>query len=106
MATYIILSRLSPETFKDPKDFKGVAEKVASEIKKRCPGITWKQSFATMGRYDVVDLVESNDPKEIERAAMIIRGYGHSITETLPATPWESFLKTLSQESPEMAGRR
>jgi uncharacterized protein with GYD domain len=106
MATYIILSRFSTETFKDPKDFKSVAEKVASEIRKRCPGVTWKQSFATMGRFDVVDFVEADDPREVERAAMIIRGYGHSFTETLPGTPWESFLKTMSQDAPEMAARR
>jgi len=107
MATYIILSRFSPETFKDPKDFKGVADKVASEIRKRCPGVTWKQSFATMGRYDVVDIVEASDSREVERAAMIIRGFGRcSATETMPGTPWESFVTMLGQEAQEMAGRR
>src|SRR5437879_4509314 len=55
----------------------------------------WKQSFATLGRFDVVDIVEADDPKDIERAAMIIRGYGHSTTETLLATPWKDFLTTL-----------
>jgi len=42
-----------------------------------------------------VDIVEANDPKQIEKAAMIIRSYGHSTTETLLATPWKEFLKTL-----------
>jgi uncharacterized protein with GYD domain len=43
----------------------------------------------------VVDVVEVNDPKQIEKAAMIIRAYGHSTTETLTATPWKEFLGTL-----------
>jgi uncharacterized protein with GYD domain len=43
----------------------------------------------------VVDIVEADDPKEIEKAAMIIRGYGHSSTETLQGTPWEEFLDSL-----------
>jgi hypothetical protein len=30
------------------------------------------------GRFDVVDIVEANDPKEIERASMIIRATGRS----------------------------
>jgi uncharacterized protein with GYD domain len=47
------------------------------------------------GRFDVVDVVEANDPKQIEKAAMIIRAYGHSTTETLTATPWKEFLGTL-----------
>jgi uncharacterized protein with GYD domain len=57
-----------------------------------CSGIRWKDSYATLGRFDVVDIVEANDPKQIEKAAMIIRAYGHSTTETLMATPWREFL--------------
>ncbi len=95
MATYIILSQLSPEAFSDPKDFKKLADKVSSKIKSECPGVVWKESYATMGRFDVVDIVESDDPKQIEKAVMIIRAYGHSGTETLPATPWNDFLATI-----------
>jgi uncharacterized protein with GYD domain len=95
MATYIILSRLSPEAFDDPKDFRKLAEKVSKEIKSQCPGIVWKDSYATLGRFDVVDVVEAADPKEVEKAAMIIRAYGHATTETMSATPWKEFLATL-----------
>ena len=95
MATYVILSRFSPDAFQDPKDFKKLADAVSSKIKKECPSVEWKQSFATMGRFDVVDVVESNDPKQIEKAAMLIRAYGHSTTETLFATPWKEFLDML-----------
>ena len=48
-----------------------------------------------MGRFDVVDIVESDDPMQIEKAAMIIRAYGHATTETLSATPWREFLAAL-----------
>lgn len=37
MAAYIILSRFSPEAFRDPKDFKKLAETVSSKIKSDCP---------------------------------------------------------------------
>jgi uncharacterized protein with GYD domain len=95
MATYVILSRISPQAFDDPKDFKKLAKEVSEKIKRECPGVTWKESFATLGRFDVVDIVEAADPKDVEKAAMIIRAYGHSITETLPATPWKEFLANL-----------
>jgi uncharacterized protein with GYD domain len=95
MATYIILSRFSPEAFREPKDFKKLAEQVSAKIKSDCPGVKWQGSWATMGRFDVVDVVESNDAKEVEKAAMIIRAYGHSTTETLLATPWKEFLGML-----------
>jgi len=95
MATYVILSRFSPEAFRDPKEFKKLAADVSSKIKSECPGIKWKDSFATLGRFDVVDIVEADDPKQMEKAAMIIRAYGHAATETLLATPWKEFLATL-----------
>jgi uncharacterized protein with GYD domain len=52
MATYVILSRFSPEAFRDPKDFKKLANEVSSKIKSECPGVKWKDSFATLGRFD------------------------------------------------------
>jgi uncharacterized protein with GYD domain len=93
--TYVILSRFSPRAFDDPKDFTKLAEKVASKIKAECPAVRWLQSFATMGRFDVVDVVESDDIKQVQKAAMIIRAHGHSTTETLVATPWAEFLAML-----------
>jgi uncharacterized protein with GYD domain len=95
MAIYVILSRISPTAFNDPKDFSQLAKTVSAQIKKECPAVTWKQSFATMGRFDVVDIVESDDPQQVTRAAMIIRAYGKSATEILAATPWDDFLKKL-----------
>lgn len=95
MTTYVLLSRFSPEAFRDPKDFKKLADAVTSKIKTECPGVRWKHSYATLGRFDVVDVVESDDPKQIEKVAMLIRAYGHSTTETLSATPWKDFISSL-----------
>jgi uncharacterized protein with GYD domain len=95
MAKYIILSRISPEALADSKGFKELAKVVAEKIKSECPGVTWKDSYATLGRFDVIDIVESDDPKEVARAAVIIRSVGHSMTETFHATPWKEVLATL-----------
>jgi uncharacterized protein with GYD domain len=95
MNTYIILSRFSPEAFDNPKHFLELAEQVSRKLREECPGIRWKDSYATLGRFDVIDVVEASDPKEIEKAAMMIRAYGHSTTETLLATPWKEFLAGL-----------
>jgi len=59
----ILLSRISPGAFDDPKDFKALAKDVSEKIKRECPGVTWKESFATLGRFDVVDIVEAADLK-------------------------------------------
>lgn len=95
MSTYIILSRFSTEAFDDPRKFRDLAAAVSEKIKRLCPDVTWKGSFATLGRFDVVDFIEADDPKQVQKAAMIIRAYGHSTTETLIATPWKEFLSVL-----------
>jgi uncharacterized protein with GYD domain len=95
MATYVILSRVSPEAFTDPAGFRQLARAVSETIKAECPDVTWKASYATLGRFDVVDIVESDDPRQVERASVIIRSIGHSITETMAATPWDEFVSAL-----------
>lgn len=95
MTTYVILCRVSPEAFADPKGLKELAAKVAEKIKRECLGVVWKDSFATMGCFDVVDIVESDDPRQVDKVALIIRAYGHSTTETLVATPWKELLEML-----------
>jgi uncharacterized protein with GYD domain len=95
MQTYVIISRLSPQAFQDPKEFKQLAANVSEKIKKACPNIVWKHSFVTLGRFDIVDIVESDKLEQVEKAAMIIRANGHATTETMVATPWKKFLETL-----------
>jgi uncharacterized protein with GYD domain len=95
MKTYVILSRFSPEAFDNPKHFRELAEQVSKRIREECPNVKWKDSYATLGRFDVIDVVEAPDSKEIEKVAMIIRAYGHSTTETLMGTPWKEFLEGL-----------
>jgi uncharacterized protein with GYD domain len=95
LATYIILSRVSPEAVTRPGGFKAIAKAVSERIKNDCPGVVWKSSYATLGRFDAVDIVEADDPKSVEKAAVIIRSVGLSMTETLPATPWEEFLNAI-----------
>jgi uncharacterized protein with GYD domain len=95
MATYIILSKLGPNAFDTPDGLIRLAKVVRERLTKECPKAKWVQSYGCMGSYDVVDIVESDDPQQIERAVMIIRALGHSSTETLLASPWEEFLKAL-----------
>jgi uncharacterized protein with GYD domain len=95
MATWIILSTLSPKAFDEPAQFKQIAKEVGERLRKECPGVRWKASYSTFGRYDAVDIVEADDAAEIARASMIIRAHGHAATETLEAIPWEEFLGTM-----------
>ena len=95
MSTYVILVRVSPGSFKDSKDVKEAADAMLAKLKSDCPDVVWKDSYATMGRFDFVDIVEADDPKKVQKAAMIINAYAHATTETLLATPWQEFYANL-----------
>jgi uncharacterized protein with GYD domain len=95
MQTYFILSKISPKAFEGGKDFKQLATAVSEKIEKDCPSVVWKDSHITMGRFDVIDIVEAEDLEDVDRASMIIRAIGHAETETLPATPWKEFIESL-----------
>lgn len=96
MATYIILTKLAPDAFKDPAEFPAIAKTVADKIRTDCSQATWKESYMVTGQYDVLDVVEAPDLAVVERACMIIRGYGHGTTETMVATPWPQFIESLT----------
>lgn len=97
MRHYMIVSRFSPDAFKDPNELPKTADLVARTIRERCPKVRWLSSYGAMGRYDVIDIVESDDQREVERAAMVIHGLGRCTTETFPLTPWKEFLGNLQK---------
>ena len=95
MATYLIFTKLGTESYESPKQFRELAERVAARIRAECPAVQWKDSYAVMGRFDVVDVVEAASVADVERAAMIVRAEAHASTETMHATPWKEFLPGL-----------
>jgi uncharacterized protein with GYD domain len=95
MAVFVILSTLTPEAHAHPNGFRVLAKEVSERIKAECPGVKWRASFATMGRFDAVDVVECEDAMEVSRAAAIIRTVGRAQTETLPAVAWKDYLEAV-----------
>ena len=95
MTTYVILSRVSPRAFSKPDEFRELARKVREEIRSQCPEVVWKGSYGLFGRFDVLDIVEADDLKQVAKAAAIIRAYGRSSTEIMSAIPWKEFLESM-----------
>lgn len=95
MQTYIILTKFMPGAFEAPADFKKTSLDLAEKLRRECPNVRWQSSFATLGRYDVVDVVEAEDPADVHHAAVLINTEAHASTETMLATPWREYLDKL-----------
>jgi uncharacterized protein with GYD domain len=91
MATYVLLTRLTPETVKSPADLKRLEKEVAERIRKECPQVKWVANYAILGPYDYLDLFEAPDAAAAAKVAMLVRSFGHAQTETWTALPWEQF---------------
>ena len=91
MATYALLTRLTPEALKSPNDMLRLEQAVADRIRKDCPEVKWLSSYAILGPCDYLDLFEAPDEIAAAKVTAIVRSFGHAHTETWTAVPWERF---------------
>jgi len=91
MATFVMLSRLSPEALKSPADLKKLEKTVSARVRAECPQVKWIANYAILGPTDYLDIFEAPDETVAAKVVMIIRSFGHATTETWTALPWERF---------------
>ncbi len=91
MATFIMLTRLGQQDLKSPASLPDLSHEVMEHIRKDCPGVEWKASYAVLGPTDYLDIFSAPDIDEAAKVATIIRTVGHATTEIWAATEWEKF---------------
>ena len=95
MATYVMLTRLSPDAISEPDSIDELGQKVIDKLNDVCPEANWIASYAVLGPYDYLDLFEAPDNETATKVAVIVRTFGHATTEIWPVTPWERFLQVV-----------
>ncbi len=96
MATYIMLTKLSPEALTRPGSVADLNKKVEDRIRQECPTVKWIGNYAVLGPCDYLDIFEAPDADAATKVALLVRSFGHATTETWVATSWDRFL-TLAQ---------
>ena len=61
MAIFIMETRVSVESLRQPRSFEALERGVAGYLEKACPDVKWLGSYATLGPYDYLDIFEAND---------------------------------------------
>ncbi len=58
-------------------------------------GVTLIDAYVTLGRYDIIAIIEAPDAEAATAASAMIAAQGNFRAETLPATPVTNFLERL-----------
>jgi uncharacterized protein with GYD domain len=97
MKTFILLTKLSPETSKQMKDREQLGRNWLEQVKAKCPGVKFISHYALLGRYDFLDIYEAPDEETAAKVSMISLSNGAFQSESLFAIPYKRFLE-LSEE--------
>jgi uncharacterized protein with GYD domain len=93
MPTWILLTTLAPEGVQTIKNNPHRIREVNSEIEQL--GATVKAQWATLGRFDFVNVVEAPDEKTMARVSLELGSRGTAKYESLAAIPIDDFISAL-----------
>ena len=94
MATYVLLTKVSPTGVKTIQSNPHRIKEVNKEIE--ALGARVVAQYATLGRYDFVNIVEAKDAETMARVSVNLGARGTLSIESLTAIPVESFIRSMS----------
>lgn len=93
MATFIMLTRLTPDGVKTIKDNPARVHEVTKEVEQL--GAKVISQWATLGEYDFITVLEADDEKAMAKVSVELGSRGTTTNRTLVAIPSEEFTKSL-----------
>jgi uncharacterized protein with GYD domain len=93
MPTFVMLTTLSTEGVQTVKNNPSRIREVNKEIESL--GASVKAQWATLGRFDFVNVVEAPDEKTMARVSMELGSRGTARYESLAAIPIDEFIAAL-----------
>src|SRR5574341_1112763 len=96
MATYVLLTRVTSAGVKTIQSNPRRIKEVNSEIESR--GCRIVAQYATLGRYDFVNIVEAKDNETIAKVSANLGARGTVQIETMPAIPVETFIRAVGRK--------
>jgi uncharacterized protein with GYD domain len=93
MKTFVMLTKLSPETSRLMKERAKLGRQWLDQVKKKCPEVKFIAHYALLGHYDFLDIYEAPDEETAAKVSMISLSNGAFLAESLSAIPYKRFLE-------------
>lgn len=93
MATFVMLTNLTPEGVQTLKSNPNRVQEVNKEVEQL--GVTVKEQWATLGQYDFITIVEAPDEKTMAKVSVELGSRGTMKSQSLPAIPIEELASVL-----------
>jgi len=93
MATYILVTKLSPELTKNVKKRAEIGRQWIERVRKNCPEVKFLAHYALLGPYDFLDIYEAPNEETAAKVSMISLSGGATAAESWTAIPYKKFLK-------------
>jgi uncharacterized protein with GYD domain len=93
MATFIMLTNLTPDGVKTLKNNPSRVQEVNKEVEQL--GVKVVDQWATLGQYDFITVVDAPDESTMAKVSIELGSRGTMTSQTLAAIPAEDFASAL-----------
>jgi len=93
MQTFVLLTKLSQESFRQVKDRAKLGRAWLEQVKEKCPDVKFISHYALLGEYDFLDIYEAPDEDTAAKVSMISLSNGAFEAKSLIAIPYKRFLQ-------------
>ena len=97
MATYILMTKLTPEMTSAVKKREKIGKAWLSKVNEACGDVKWLAHYALLGQYDFMDIYEAPDDETAAKVSWITLSSGALQAESWPAIPYNRYLELVDE---------
>ncbi len=97
MKTYVLMTKLSPDQLRSPKQREEMGRDWMDMVREKCPQVKFLSHYALLGEYDFLSIYEAPDEETAAKVSLISLSHGALSAESWTAIPYKRYIE-LTQE--------
>ena len=93
MATFMLMTKLSPDITAKMKDRAAIGRAWLDTVKQKCPEVKFIAHYGLLGPFDFVDIYEAPDAETAAKVSMISLANGALQAESWIAIPYKKIVE-------------